>query len=205
MGAHPWFRDPAKPLAYGNLPSALSGGGVASEAILQALCEYQASHKLKRVVLQLLARELPEDRLKALRSQFMALDTDGDGYISVKELITGLQCHGCTASDCVAQLGQVVTSLAGSIGYAEFIAALVWQHEDFHQEELLLACFQKLDRSGCGRICYTDMCSALQGGSVDGPALSESEWEDITVAVGSGGMHDRLEVTFERLVALVEA
>jgi len=139
----------------------------------------------------------------------MALDINGDGRLSVKDVVSELQRLGdCSAT--AEQIEQVVRALASGvaesvhIGYAEFIAALAWQHVDFHQEHLK-GCFSKLDRRQCGRISYRDMCETLQVDRLDGEdALSESEWEDITVPGGSGGMHDRLEVTFERLVALME-
>lgn len=207
---HPWFAPMSQSLPYGNLPDSLAEtftGNSFSDSVFQGLCEYQASHKLKRAVLQLLARELPEEQVKTLRSQFMALDTIGDGRLSVKELVTGLKGSGCFTS--AEGIEQVVAAIAqggaepGYVSYAEFIAALAWQQVDFHEEHLA-TCFRKLDRRGGGRINYRDMCDALCGSDVDEPGLSESEWEDITMAVGSGGMHHRLEVTFERLVALME-
>jgi len=194
---HPWFEAITwQTLPYGGLPIApLAVSSFANESVLQAVCEYQASHKLKRAVLQLLAADLPEDQIKSLRNQFMALDTNSDGHLSFKELISGVH-H----SDWPTGREEPEESIA----YAEFIAALAWQQVDFNQEHLL-ACFRKLDQDGSGRIGYIDMCLALQGDCSNEPGLSESEWEEITMSTGSGGMHERLEVTFERLVALIEA
>jgi calcium-dependent protein kinase len=195
--AHPWFSDPSKQLPYGNPSSTSACEIIQRESIFDAICEYQTSHRLKRAVLQLLAREVPEDQLKGLSNQFMALDTNGDGRLSVNELARGLQSG-------TADLEQVLSTLSDGqqIPYAEFIAALAWHHVDFDRDHFW-SCFQKLDRSNRGCITYADMCAALRVDSADEPAFSESEWEDITVAVGSGGMHDRLEVTFERLLALL--
>jgi calcium-dependent protein kinase len=201
---HSWFADSTKLLPYGNPPAQLNEE--AGNSVFAALCEYQASDKLKRAVLQLLARELPEQQLSLFRSQFMALDVNSNGFLCVKEMINGLQAIGCTAN--LAQLEMLAAAITQSspqsprIEYAEFLAATAWQHLSYDKDHLR-ECFRKLDRSRSGRISYADMCSALRG-SADSPAISESEWEDLTVPVGRGGMHDRLEVTFERLVDLIE-
>lgn len=208
--AHPWFSDPEKHLPYGSLPTVRRASRVlSSESVAQALCDYQGSHKLKRAVLQLLARELPEDQVKTIRSQFMALDANSDGRLSMDELITSLHSRGCDNEELEYTKGVLAEGCAEhqQISYAEFMAALAWQQVEFNEEHLL-ACFQKLDQRSCGRISYGDMCSALQVDSVDDPGLSESEWEDITITVGNGGtssgMCERLEVTFQKLTTLME-
>lgn len=206
---HPWFAQMSQALPYGNLPDSMAESFTAisfSDSVFQSLCEYQASHKLKRAVLQLMARELPEEKVKTVRSQFMALDSKGNGRLSVKELATALKASSCFAS--AEDIEQVVVAIAqagvdpGYVSYSEFVAALAWQQVDFHEEHLA-TCFRKLDRRGLGRISYRDMCDALRGSDVDEPGICESEWEDITMGVGSGGMHDRSEVTFPRLLALM--
>lgn len=203
--AHSWFSDQKTPSPIGNTSTALfASRSFSSEAILEGLKEHQTSHKLKRAMLQLWVRELPDDQLNKLRSAFVGLHTNTDGRFAVEELVTSLKCNDAS------EINELVRPLAlGSaesleIGYAEFIAFLAWQHLDPTREHLQ-ACFQKLDRRSCGRISYGDMCQALSCDSDGEAGITESEWEDITMRTGSGGMHERLELTFERLVGLLGA
>lgn len=206
--SHQWFSDPVKVLPYGRPTTLEPTNSMPGEKIFEGLCQYQAAHKLKRAVLQILVRELSDNQVQELRRQFMMLDTSREGRLSVEDIVTGLKSSGCAAS--TSQLEQVVGAIAlggaepRHVSYTEFIAALAWRRVGFHERDLL-ACFRKLDRRGGGRINYRDMCEALRDRSDGEPAMTESEWEDITVPVGSGGLHERLEVTYDRLQLLLES
>lgn len=225
--AHPWFQDPEKPLPFGSpLKDRLSPPGSGSTAegsasdttwaestssacstsTFDRLRAYQACHKLKRLALQLLAHELSEPQVKELRSRFMALNTRGDGSLSVEELAAGMRQAGYEMS--MEELEHIVAALGGAesgrIGYAEFIAALVEQEVDFGEQDLR-RCFQKLDIRSTGCIAYEDIRDALSSSDSSRPGITESEWEEIAMPGGSGGMRDRLELTFERFATLVRS
>jgi len=171
--ATPWFRDPAKPSAFGNVDSL-------SVSIFEGLVEYQAQNKLKRAVLQLLTRELSEFQTQELRDKFMALDTQGDGLLSPEELAEGMRHVGYQMSE--AELKRLVASLDGSgrqrIGYKEFVSALLEQRVRFDQQQLS-ECFKKFDRNNQGYITYADVIAVIQ--------MTESEWLQICLQNGRGG------------------
>merc|ERR1711920_876121 len=192
--AHPWFQDPAKPSPFGNV----SGLSV---SIFEGLMQYQAYNKLKRAVLQLLTRELSEFQIQELRKKFMALDTEGDGLLSPKELLTAMRHVVYEMSP--AELEHLVDSLDGTgnqrIGYKEFISALIERRVKFDRQQLW-ECFKRFDSQGSGKIRYDDVKCIMS------PALTETEWLEIA-QFGSqvgGGNGETTELTFEQFVALMD-
>merc|ERR1712187_552872 len=161
--AHAWFRDPAKPSAFGNHE-------VLTHSTFDGLMQYQAYNKLKRAVLQLLTRELSEYQVQDLRQRFMALDTQGDGLLSPEELAQGMRYVGYDMSS--NELQQVIASLDTSgrnrIGYKEFISALIERRVKFDRAQLL-ECFKKFDTNDRGIISYEDVKTVVC------PAITESE------------------------------
>jgi len=171
--ASPWFRDPAKPSPFGNVDGL-------SVSIFEGLVEYQAQNKLKRAVLQLLTRELSEFQTQELRDKFMALDTQGDGFLSPEELMEGMRHVGYEMSK--SELQKLVATLDGTgrqrVGYKEFVSALLEQRVRFDQQQLS-ECFKKFDRNNRGQITYEDVKAVIQ--------MTESEWHQICLQNGRSG------------------
>jgi len=178
--AQPWFRDPAKPSPFGN-------AGELSSSIFDGLAEYRAHNKLKRAVLQLLARELSEGQVEELRAQFMALDSMGDGLLSLEELAEGMQRAGCCMSS--EELEQIVAALDVTgkrrIGYKEFVSALIERRVEFSEWQLW-ECYQKFDTVGRGWISYEDVRTMFFS-SESAPGITESEWEEIAASCSPPG------------------
>merc|ERR1712039_44047 len=192
---HTWFKDPTKPSPYGNVEGL-------SYSIFEGLMQYQAYNKLKRAVLQLLTRELSEFQIQELRKKLMALDTEGDGLLSPKELLTAMRHVGYEMSP--AELEHLVDSLDGTgnqrIGYKEFISALIERRVKFDRQQLR-ECFNKFDKDKTGKISYNDVKCVMAG-----QVLTESEWQEI-VQFGSqigGGGAQSTELTFDQFVILME-
>lgn len=186
--AHPWFRDPSKPSAFGNVEAL-------SASIFDGLMKYQAYNKLKRAVLQLLTRELSEYQIQELRGKFMALDTQGDGLLCPEALMDGMKHIGYKMSS--DELDQVVAALDSTgcqrIGYKEFISALIERRVKFDRQQLW-ECFKKFDIHETGKITYDDIKSVVC------PAITASEWEEI--ACGGSGQQN-FELTFDEFVLLM--
>merc|ERR1719188_1862739 len=62
--------------------------------IVDNLRNFRYTNRLKKAALQVIAGQLSEERIKDLRQKFMALDENGDGMISSKELKEGLKRAG---------------------------------------------------------------------------------------------------------------
>merc|ERR1711972_639656 len=55
---------------------------------------FRSQNKLKKAALHVIASQLGETQIKALRDTFMQLDHNGDGLLTVKELKEGLEKAG---------------------------------------------------------------------------------------------------------------
>merc|ERR1712083_653246 len=55
---------------------------------------FRSQNKLKKAALQCIAGQLDDDKIKALRETFMALDTNGDGCLTVNEMKEGIKKAG---------------------------------------------------------------------------------------------------------------
>lgn len=196
---HPWFQDPAKPSPTGNKDAL-------SMSIFEGLMKYQAYNKLKRAVLQLLTRELSEYQIQELRKKFNALDSQGDGLLSPEELIEGMRHVGYEMNE--EELAKVMAALDGTgsqqIGYKEFISALIQRRVQFDRSHLLEV-FKKFDTDNTGKISYHDVSKVLQGRSGGTPGVTESEWAEIALPGSDRNSTDRVEVTFEQFVEIMEA
>lgn len=177
---HKWIQDPQKPSPFGN-PSALS------VSIFEGLQRYQNQNKLKKAVLQLLAKDLSEFQIQDLRRKFLALDKAGDGLISADELAKGMEELGYNMPR--KELDQIMASLdttnaAGSkkgkrrIGYNEFISALMERRVNIDEQQLR-ECFNKLDREGKGKISLKDAQRILEGQTKSQVGITASEWGEL--------------------------
>lgn len=52
---------------------------------------YMNSVQLKRTTLSLIAARIPEDQIILLRQTFTKIDVNGDGQLTIEELIDGLR------------------------------------------------------------------------------------------------------------------
>mmetsp|Transcript_118090 Transcript_118090/g.220762 ORF Transcript_118090/g.220762 Transcript_118090/m.220762 type:complete len:895 (+) Transcript_118090:119-2803(+) len=194
---HPWFR-------MGNKPTPFGFKNDITVSIFEGLMDYQAYSKLKRAVLQLLARELSERQIQELRKKFMALDTEGDGLLSVEELLKGMRHVGHVLPE--PDVKKIVAALdpsgQGRIGYSEFISALIQRRVKFSREQFIDV-FRKFDQAKKGRITYEDVRRVLQGNADDTPGITESEWKEI--AAPNIRTDELPGLTVDEFLALMEA
>merc|ERR1719356_2056801 len=66
----------------------LSGG------LVENLKGFRSQNKLKKAALQVIASQLSENEIKALRDTFIAIDGNGDGLLTASELKEGLSKAG---------------------------------------------------------------------------------------------------------------
>merc|ERR1712190_603342 len=86
---------------------------------------FRSQNKLKKAALHIIAGQLNEDQIKALRDIFMSLDANGDGLLTANEMKEGLAKAGL--KDIPADLQQILEDVdsdgSGVIDYTEFLAA----------------------------------------------------------------------------------
>lgn len=196
---HPWLQDPEKPSAFGNK-------GELTLSMFKGLVSYPAHDKFRRAVYLMLTKELSEQQTQELRKLFMALDETGNGILTPKELLQGMQHVGIELPE--EELGKLVAALSPSgteqIQYREFISALIQRRVKVDRAQLF-ECFRKFDIGGIGRIRYEDVRDVLSGiGDGDAPGITESEWAEVVSPCAAAGTKTAVELTFDDFVALLE-
>merc|ERR1712100_613249 len=96
-----------------------------NDSMVDHLRGFRSQNKLKKAALHIIASQLNEDQIKALRDMFMQLDGNGDGKLTVAEMKEGLENAGL--KDIPPDLQQIMQDCdsdgSGEIDYTEFLAA----------------------------------------------------------------------------------
>lgn len=125
--------------------------------LVDSLRGFCAQSKLKKAALQVIARNVGEDNVRALRDAFMSLDTDHDGVVTPEELAEGLFKAGMTQpADLEEIVAEVDTDGSGAIDYTEFLAASLDRKTYLHTN-LCMAAFRVFDRNGNGEISEEEL------------------------------------------------
>jgi len=142
-----------------------------SKNLVNNLKSFRVNNKLKKAALHVIASQLHEDSIKALRETFMSLDANGDGLLTSHELTEGLKKAGL--GEIPADLQQIMEEVdsdgSGMIDYTEFLAATL-DRKTYIQEEACWAAFRVFDRNGDGRISKEEL-KLVMGESGVGDAM----------------------------------
>ncbi|KEP65149.1 UNVERIFIED_CONTAM: calcium-dependent protein kinase CDPK2B [Hammondia hammondi] len=158
--AHPWIKHyatKANPVADAPLNS----------QILDNFRAFRAVSKLKKAALTVIAQQMNEGQIKALKNIFLALDEDGDGTLTVNEIRVGLSKSGLKEmpSDLDALMNEVDSDGSGVIDYTEFIAASLDKRQ-YIQEDVCWAAFRVFDIDNNGRISADELAQLLLSADV---------------------------------------
>lgn len=130
------------------------------------LGRFKCANRLKKAALQIIAGQLCEPQLKRLRDQFMLLDIDSRGMITVDELSAGLERAGIkrSRSDVQRIVASVDTDGTGVIHYTAFLAAAL-DSGSYLDKDLCKIAFNVFDLDGDGLISGAELCRVLDSGS----------------------------------------
>jgi len=134
---------------------------------LQRWHRYKRQSRIRKAALYIIAGQLHDSETKELRDCFTALDSDGNGRLSLGELRQGLEQVGLARSDSdlVQLMGSVDQDGSGSINYTEFIAASIDGSKAINRDVCRTA-FGLFDRDGDGEISTAEMAQVLDRGRV---------------------------------------
>merc|ERR1712176_1050598 len=129
---------------------------------------FRSQNKLKKAALHIIANQLNEDQIKALRDIFMQLDGNGDGKLTVNEMKEGIQKAGLKEipQDLQQIMEDVDSDGSGVIDYTEFLAATL-DKRVYMKEDVCWSAFRVFDRNGDGKISPEELKNVLGDSSVE--------------------------------------
>jgi len=142
--------------------------GVSLEAgFVDHLRSFRGQNKLKKAALQIIAQQLNDTQIKALRDTFMALDGNGDGLLTAAEMKEGLQKAGL--KDIPPDMQQIMEDIdsdgSGVIDYTEFLAATL-DKRLYVKEDVCWTAFRTFDLDGDGKITQDEIRAVLNDDNV---------------------------------------
>ena len=121
--------------------------------VFDRIVRFTNHDRLKKVAKRAIAEHLSDAHLKDLFNQFKATDSDGVGYLSIKELSAVLDATGHHMA--LGKVSAIMEGLDvdhdGRIKYEEFVAAVA-ETAAFYQEDKLHNAFERLDPEHKGEI-----------------------------------------------------
>lgn len=135
---------------------------------------FRSQNKLKKAALHVIATQLGESQIQALRDTFMALDCNGDGLLTVTELKEGLSKAGLTEipPDLQQIMEEVDSDGSGMIDYTEFLAATL-DRKVYMCEETCWQAFRVFDLNNDGNISREELLQVLNDGDVKNAAARD--------------------------------
>lgn len=130
--------------------------------MVNALCQYAAASKFRRVCMSMMAWSLSNKELENIRRAFESMDKDHQGTIMLSELKVALQEH-LTSDD---QIQGIFSAIDGNgdqeIGYTEFLAATISSRIELH-DTLIRDAFRRFDQDGSGFVTTSEIRQVLSG------------------------------------------
>lgn len=127
--------------------------------------KFGSANRFQKVARHIIAHHLDENALKKLQDQFVSMDTDGDGELTLAELKAG--CTGILEGKEIDQLFESMDSdHSGSIGYSEFLAATM-DSKQFMKREVYWEAFRVFDLDQNGRITAKEFEQIMQNDGAD--------------------------------------
>ncbi|TYZ58870.1 hypothetical protein PybrP1_000506 [[Pythium] brassicae (nom. inval.)] len=141
----------------------LSGSAPSTEialnsTIFSSLKRFTGNNKLKKAALAVIADQMTETEIVELKKQFMAIDADGNGVITVAELADALRSmgHGMIEEEVTELLKGIDIDGDGLVDYPEFLAATM-KRNLANKEEYLVNAFNYFDTKRQGVITKADL------------------------------------------------
>lgn len=161
--------------------------------IFTSLKRFTGNNKLKKAALAVIADQMTETEIVELKNQFMAIDADGNGVITVAELADALRTmgHGMIESEVTELVKGIDIDGDGLVDYPEFLAATM-KRNLANKEEYLVNAFNYFDTKKQGVITKADLVQFMG---------SEDQAQEVIDEVDVNG--DGL-ISFEEFVGMME-
>ncbi|XP_070769202.1 uncharacterized protein cetn2 [Enoplosus armatus] len=103
--------------------------------------------------------ELTEEQKQEIREAFELFDTDGSGYIDVKELKVAMRALGFEPKkeEIKKMIGEVDKDGTGKISFADFLTVMTQKMAEKDSKEEILKAFRLFDDDETGKISFRNL------------------------------------------------
>ena len=133
------------------------------------LKNFRAQNKLKKAALHIIAQQMPDSEIASLKNIFVSIDKNGDGQLTIPEMMEGIQKSGINTDTLGIDIKEVLQNIdsnaSGVIDYTEFIAATL-EKKKYLREDRLWSAFRVFDVDGNGTISKAELEKILHGGAL---------------------------------------
>lgn len=133
-----------------------------NKSITDNMRKFRRASKFKKVVLTMIAQNLPDSEVDDLRKTFAHLDADCSGTLTIPEIMDGLQKHSMEVPpDMLEILQGLDTDGSGVVDYSEFLAATL-ERKTYMKEDMAWSAFRMFDKDRDGVITKAELAAVLQ-------------------------------------------
>eukprot|EP00927_Polykrikos_kofoidii_P022337 TRINITY_DN20882_c0_g1_i2.p1 TRINITY_DN20882_c0_g1~~TRINITY_DN20882_c0_g1_i2.p1 ORF type:complete len:636 (+),score=134.02 TRINITY_DN20882_c0_g1_i2:79-1986(+) len=174
--SHAWFTK--------RLPrSGKSAGMKLLPSVVERFTAFLRCSKLKRAVLHIIADHASVEEIRDIRSLFMSLDRDFDGFLLPKDVMAAIsKACGEIPEGVFALMRDLDAEGVGVLEYGAFVAALI-DKKIYQKEQACRDAFDTFDRDGNGQVSPEEvanvMCSTAVNGSMEIADLEKHLREDV--------------------------
>lgn len=175
--------------------------------VVTNLSDFMNEASLKKMALNVVAREMSESDIEDLKKLFQDFDINGDGTLTFEEMKRGIdRCQDShqkkTGVDFLTLFEQIDTDGSGSVDYTEFLASSL-DRQRYTQEAVLWKAFKSFDVDGSGAISSSELHQVLNQESV-GKIMKKTvdELEALVIEVDLDGDG---EIDFDEFLQMMRA
>jgi len=129
--------------------------------VCENMVRFRSMKSMKRMVVSTIAFSLSPEQIQSIQKQFLDMDHDHDGFVTMKELRTAITNTGTmSAADIDKMFEALDETNDGKIELSEFVSACLDQ-KTYMDEARLMEAFTKLDVDGSGGITKADLKQVL--------------------------------------------
>jgi calcium-dependent protein kinase len=139
----------------------------------KSIIEFSKMNQFKKSVLRFIASRVNNNEIKNLREIFVAMDSNGDGFLTYEELQSAFGKMNVNDVDLKELFDGMDNNKNGFINYTEFLAATI-DEVSFLTEEKLLEAFRIYDEDKSGKISIDELNKVLHTNEIDLNAIKDS-------------------------------